>query len=104
MKVKCSCSTAAPVGELFWARVTDVAKRRRQGLVVCRAALPFEGLFDARPGVALAPTFLTCTNGPGSRAAGVAMAFKFIESAQTRWRAVNAPTSSRWSVPARYSR
>ena len=31
------------------------------------------------------------TKGPGSRAAGVAMAFKLIESAQRRWRAVNAP-------------
>jgi transposase-like protein len=31
------------------------------------------------------------TKGPGFRAAGVAMAFKLIESAQTRWRAVNAP-------------
>nr|WP_239162359.1 IS256 family transposase [Acrocarpospora phusangensis] len=31
------------------------------------------------------------TKGPGSRAAGLAMAFKLIESAQTRWRAVNAP-------------
>ena len=31
------------------------------------------------------------TKGPGSRAAGVAMAFKLIESAQQRWRAVNAP-------------
>jgi hypothetical protein len=32
------------------------------------------------------------TKGPGSRAAGVAIAFiKLIESAQTRWRAVNAP-------------
>ena len=31
------------------------------------------------------------TKGPGSRAAGVAMAFKLIESAQVRWRAVNAP-------------
>ena len=31
------------------------------------------------------------TKGPGSRAAGVAMAFKLIESAQTRWRMVNAP-------------
>ena len=31
------------------------------------------------------------TKGPGSRAAGVAMAFKLIESAQTRWRYVNAP-------------
>jgi hypothetical protein len=44
------------------------------------------------------------TKGPGSRAAGVAMAFKLIESAQTRWRAVSAPTSSHWSVPAQYSR
>jgi putative transposase len=31
------------------------------------------------------------TKGPGSRAAGIAMAFKLMESAQSRWRAVNAP-------------
>jgi hypothetical protein len=32
------------------------------------------------------------TKGPGSRAAGLAMAFKkLIASAQARWRAVNAP-------------
>lgn len=31
------------------------------------------------------------TKGPGSRAAGLAMAFKLIESAQNRWRAVNGP-------------
>src|SRR3954447_6918651 len=31
------------------------------------------------------------TKGPGSRAAGLAMAFKLIESAQDRGRAVNAP-------------
>jgi len=31
------------------------------------------------------------TKGPGSRAAGLAMAFKLIESAQERWRAVNSP-------------
>ena len=31
------------------------------------------------------------TKGPGSRVAGVAMAFKLIESAQSRWRAVTAP-------------
>lgn len=31
------------------------------------------------------------TKGPGSRAAGVAMAFKLMESAQTRRRVVNAP-------------
>jgi transposase-like protein len=31
------------------------------------------------------------TKGPGSKAAGIAMAFKLIEAAQVRWRAVNAP-------------
>ncbi len=43
------------------------------------------------------PTFATVrhrtriTRGPGSRAAGLAMAFKLIEAAQGRWRAVNGP-------------
>jgi hypothetical protein len=31
------------------------------------------------------------TKGPGTRVAGLAMAFKLIDSAQQRWRAVNAP-------------
>jgi transposase-like protein len=31
------------------------------------------------------------TKGPGSRSAGLPMAYKLIEAAQTRWRAVNAP-------------
>ena len=31
------------------------------------------------------------TKGPGSRAAGIAVAYKLIEAAQARWRAVNAP-------------
>src|SRR6266702_145170 len=31
------------------------------------------------------------TRGPGSKAAGLAMAYKLIESAQRRWRMVNAP-------------
>jgi putative transposase len=31
------------------------------------------------------------TKGPGSRAAGLAMAFKLIEAAQDRWRAINGP-------------
>jgi transposase-like protein len=31
------------------------------------------------------------TKGPGSKAAGIAMAFKLIEAAQHRWRAVNTP-------------
>ena len=43
------------------------------------------------------PTFATVrhrakvTKGPGSRAAGLAMAFKLTGSAQARWRCVNAP-------------
>ncbi len=43
------------------------------------------------PKRASTPLEPTCTKGPGSRAAGVAMAFTLIESAQSRWRAVNAP-------------
>jgi hypothetical protein len=52
-----ACRNDRYVRSLLWARADDVAKRRRQGLVVCRAASPFEGFFDARPGVTLAPTF-----------------------------------------------
>jgi len=37
------------------------------------------------------------TKGPGSRAAGLAMAFKLNESAQDRWRCVNATPSRRAS-------
>lgn len=33
----------------------------------------------------------TVTKGAGSRAAALAMVFKLVESAQARWRAVNAP-------------
>ena len=31
------------------------------------------------------------TKGPGSRAAGLAMAFELIEATEDRWRSVNAP-------------
>jgi putative transposase len=31
------------------------------------------------------------TKGPGSRTAGIAMAYKLIDAAQAHWRAVNAP-------------
>jgi hypothetical protein len=44
------------------------------------------------------------TKGPGSRAGRIAMAFKLIESAQSRWRAVNAPHLVAPSAPARSSR
>ncbi len=36
------------------------------------------------------------TKGPGSRAAGLAMAYKLIDAAAARWRAVNAPTPGRF--------
>ena len=39
------------------------------------------------------------TKGPGSKAAGIAMAFKLIESAQRRWRSSTHPTSSPSSAP-----
>jgi hypothetical protein len=39
------------------------------------------------------------TKGPGSRAAGVAIAFKLIESAQQRWRSVNAPPRQSSAAP-----
>jgi transposase-like protein len=44
------------------------------------------------------------TKGPDSRAAGLAMAYKLIESAEIRWRAINDRTSSHSSDPARSSR
>jgi transposase-like protein len=44
------------------------------------------------------------TKGPDTRAAGLAMAFKLIPSAQARWRAVNALTSWPSSAPAPASR
>ncbi len=56
--------------------------------------LDFSGALTTNP---IESTFATVrlrqrvTKGPGSRGAGIAMAFKLIESAQTRWRAVNAP-------------
>jgi hypothetical protein len=56
MKVEWTSAVAG--GSFGWVRVTDVAESRPLGLHgVCRAALPFEGLEDARPGVAPAPVF-----------------------------------------------
>ena len=58
---------------------------------------PAEHWADLRTTNPIESTFATVrlrqrvTKGPGSRAAGVAMAFKLIQSAQARWRAVNAP-------------
>lgn len=46
---------------------------------------PFEGVFSTVRNQS------KIIKGPGSRAAGIAMAYKLIEAAQSRWRAVNAP-------------
>ena len=43
------------------------------------------------------------TKGPGSRAAGLAMAFKLLQAARDRWRAVNGPHLVARSPPARHS-
>ncbi|MET9029352.1 IS256 family transposase [Nocardia sp. NPDC004168] len=58
---------------------------------------PAEHLIHLRTSNPIESSFATVrlrarvTKGPGSRAAGLAMAFKLLESAQNRWRAVNAP-------------
>jgi transposase-like protein len=59
--------------------------------------LPAEHWIHLRTTNPIESTFATVrhrtkvTKGPGSKAAGLAMAFKLIEAAQVRWRAVNAP-------------
>lgn len=58
---------------------------------------PAEHWIHLRPTNPIESTFATVrlrtkvTKGAGSRAAGLAMVFKLIESAQARWRAVNTP-------------
>jgi hypothetical protein len=77
---------------------------------ICARAQPAEHWIHLRTANPIESAFATVrlrtriTKGPGSRAAGVAMAVKLIESAQARWRAVNDPTWSPWSAPARRSR
>ena len=90
---------AAPSGEAAPPAGSEQAEVRRDILPIpdvkhvgLTTTTPQEGLQ-----VTIDSTFATVrlrqrvTKGPGSRAAGVAMAFKLIESAQARWRAVNAP-------------
>ncbi len=74
------------------ARITDDL-----GVLLAFYDYPAEHWVHLRTANPIESTFATVrlrqrvTKGPGSRAAGIAMAFKLIESAQTRWRAVNAP-------------
>ena len=74
------------------ARITDDL-----GVLLAFYDYPAEHWVHLRTANPIESTFATVrlrqrvTKGPGSRAAGIAMAFKLIESAQARWRAVNAP-------------
>ena len=46
---------------------------------------------EHRVHILLGPATERVTKGPGSNQAGLAMAFKLLEAAQDRWRAVNRP-------------
>jgi hypothetical protein len=76
------------------------------GRTVCQPATHYQGQTVSGPATPeifipvtnpIESTFATVrhrtkvTKGPGSRAAGLAMAFKLIQSAQDHWRTVNAP-------------
>ena len=68
-----------------------------QGQLLAFYDFPAEHWIHLRTTNPIESTFATVRNrskitkGPGSKAAGIAMAFKLIEAAQVRWRAVNAP-------------
>jgi len=72
------------------AKVTD-----KPDALLCFFDFPAEHWIHLKTTNPIESTFATVrlrtkvTKGPGSRAAGLAMAFKLIESAQARWRAVN---------------
>jgi transposase-like protein len=83
----------------FRAKWPKAADKVRDDLDVLLAFynFPAEHWIHLRTSNPIESTFATVrlrtkvTKGPGSRKAGLAMAFKLIESAQDRWRAVNAP-------------
>lgn len=70
----------------WWAAASNAGRR---GHWVVR------GAGTSEPDVVLALVRTKLTKGSGSRAAEIAMAYKLIEAAQNRWRAVNAPTPGR---------
>jgi hypothetical protein len=71
--------------------------RRMLAAVWVSEVLPLLYLHGLPGGDPIEPAFATVrhrtkiTRGPGSKAAGLAMAFKLIMAAHNRWRAVNAP-------------
>jgi hypothetical protein len=104
----------------FWSSTTENLGRERRALLTARHSYPRIGVkspkitadldellafYDypdahwvhLRTTNPIESTFATVrhrtkvTKGPGSKAAGLAMAFKLIEATQARWHAVNAP-------------
>ena len=74
------------------AKVVDDAEE-----LLCFFDFPAEHWLHLKTSNPIESTFATVrlrtrvTKGPGSKAAGLAMAFKLLEAAQDRWRAVNGP-------------
>jgi putative transposase len=74
------------------AKITDDAEE-----LLCFFDFPAEHWLHLKTSNPIESTFSTVrlrtrvTKGPGSKAAGLAMAFKLLEAAQNRWRAVNGP-------------
>ena len=82
--------------EAKWPKATEKVEKDREELLAFYA-FPAERWVHLKTTNPIESTFATVrlrtkvTKGPGSRAAGLAMAYKLIEQAQTRWRVVNAP-------------
>jgi putative transposase len=82
--------------EVKWLKATEKMTKDRDALLAF-FDFPAEHWIHLLTTNPIESTFATVrlrtkvTKGPGSRAAGLAMAYKLIEQAQTRWRAVNAP-------------
>jgi putative transposase len=82
--------------EAKWPKATEKMVKDKEALLAF-FDFPAEHWIHLKTTNPIESTFATVrlrtkvTKGPGSRAAGLAMAYKLIEQAQTRWRAVNAP-------------
>ena len=83
----------------FRAKWPKAADKIRDDLdqLLCFFDFPAEHWVHLKTTNAIESTFATVrlrtkvTKGPGSRAAGLAMTFKLLESAEDRWRAINGP-------------
>ena len=82
--------------EAKWPKATEKVTKDREELLAF-FDFPAEHWVHLKTTNPIESTFATVrlrtkvTKGPGSRAAGLAMAYKLIEQAQSRWRMVNAP-------------